>query len=268
LFKNICKSIGKIGNMNLFDLENKVAIVTGGNSGLGLAYAKGLVKSNCKVAIWGRNEQKNAESIAQLQELGGDVAAFVCDVTNENQCQEAFSATILRFGKVDICFANAGGSGKQGLLHKTSSEDWNAILDLNLNSVVNTYKPVIAHLIDRKSGGKLIVTSSIAALLGMGYAAGYATTKAAIMGLTRALAIELGRNNIQVNAILPGYIETEMSVNTPQAFKDGVARRIANGKIGTLEQMEGIAVFLASKHSDFITGQGIVMDGGHSIHPM
>jgi NAD(P)-dependent dehydrogenase (short-subunit alcohol dehydrogenase family) len=104
--------------------------------------------------------------------------------------------------------------------------------------------------------------------MGMGYASGYATTKAAVMGLTRALSIELGQNNIQVNAILPGYIETEMSVNTPQAFKDGVKRRVANGQIGQLNQMEGIAVFLASNQSDFITGQGIVMDGGHSIHPM
>jgi NAD(P)-dependent dehydrogenase (short-subunit alcohol dehydrogenase family) len=123
-------------------------------------------------------------------------------------------------------------------------------------------------LIERKSGGKLIVTSSIASLMGMGYAAGYATTKAAVMGLTRALAIELGRNNIQVNAILPGYVETDLSLDTPQNFKDSVKRRAANGQIGTLEQMEGIAVFLASKHSDFITGQGIVMDGGHTIHPM
>lgn len=254
--------------MNLFDLTGKVAIVTGGNSGLGLAYARGLVKSGCKVAIWARNEQKNTNALAELRAISGDVEAFACDVTDEKQCIEAFEATLARFGKVDCCFANAGGSGKQGLLHKTSLDDWKATLDLNLNSVVNTYKPVIAHLIDRKAGGKLVVTSSIAALMGMGYAAGYATTKAAVIGLTRALAIELGRNNIQVNAILPGYIETEMSVQTPQAFKDSVMKRSASGKMGTLEQMEGIAVFLASKHSDFMTGQGITLDGGHSIHPM
>ncbi len=253
---------------NIFDLSDKVAIVTGGNGGIGLAFAKGLVKSNCKVAIWGRNELKNNDALEVLRALGGDVQSFLCDVTKPDDCKSAFEATLSHFGKVDICFANAGGAGKQGLLHKSSLDDWNAILDVNLNSVVNTYQPVIAHLSERKVGGKLIVTSSIAALMGMGYAAGYATTKAAVMGLTRALAIELGRNNIQVNAILPGYIETELSSNTPQAFKDAVSRRIANGKIGTLEQMEGIAVFLASKHSDFITGQGIVMDGGHSIHPM
>jgi NAD(P)-dependent dehydrogenase (short-subunit alcohol dehydrogenase family) len=154
------------------------------------------------------------------------------------------------------------------MLHKSSTADWNAMLNLNLNSVVNTYKPMIAHLLERKAPGKLIVTSSEAAVLGMGYAAGYGTTKAAVLGLTRALAIELGRNNIQVNAILPGFVETEMSVETSSAFQEAAQRRSASGRVGTLEQMEGVAVFLASRHSDFMTGQGIVLDGGHSIHPM
>jgi NAD(P)-dependent dehydrogenase (short-subunit alcohol dehydrogenase family) len=254
--------------MDMFSLKGKVAIVTGGNGGVGLAFAKGLVKSGAQVAIWGRNAEKNAIAIAELNTLDGDVAAFICDVTDENQTIQAFADTIAHFGKVDICFANAGGSGKQGLLHKTSSAEWQAVINLNLNSVFNTYKPVIAHMIARNEGGKLIVTSSAAAVMGTGYAVGYATTKAAVLGLTRALAIELGRNNIQVNAILPGYIETEMSIQTPPAFQEATRRRSATGKIGTLEQMEGVAVFLASKHSDFMTGQGIILDGGHSIYPM
>jgi NAD(P)-dependent dehydrogenase (short-subunit alcohol dehydrogenase family) len=253
---------------NIFNLTGKIGIITGGNSGIGLAYAKGLVKSGAKVAIWGRNPEKNKEAIEVLRALGGDIEAFICDVTNETECLKTFEETLSRFGKIDFCFANAGGSGKAGMLHKTSSEDWNAVIDLNLNSVVNTCKPVINHLIEQKNGGKLIVTSSVAAHLGMGYATGYATTKAAVMGLTRALAIELGRYDIQVNAVLPGYIETEMSVNTPVAFREATRRRSANGKNGTLEQMEGIAVFLASSHSDFMTGQGVILDGGHTIHPM
>jgi NAD(P)-dependent dehydrogenase (short-subunit alcohol dehydrogenase family) len=254
--------------MNLFSLEGKVAIVTGGNGGVGLAFAKGLVKAGAQVAIWGRNPEKNEEAIRQLQALGGDVAAFLCDVIDETQTIKAFEETVAHFGKVDICFANAGGSGKQGMLHKTSRADWDAVVNLNLNSVVNTYKPVIAHLIARKASGKLIVTSSAAAVMGTGYAAGYATTKAAVLGLTRALAIELGRNDIQVNAILPGFIETEMSLKTPSAFQEAAKRRSATGRIGTLEQMEGVAVFLASQHSDFMTGQSLILDGGHSIHPM
>jgi NAD(P)-dependent dehydrogenase (short-subunit alcohol dehydrogenase family) len=254
--------------MNLFNLADKVAIVTGGNGGVGLAFAKGLVKAGAKVAIWGRNADKNEEAILELQALGGEVAAFVCDVTDETQTIKACADTIAHFGKVDICFANAGGSGKQGMLHKTSSTEWDSVINLNLNSVVNTYKPVIAHLLARKAPGKLIVTSSAAAVMGMGYAAGYATTKAAVLGLTRALAIELGRNDIQVNAILPGFVETDMSVKTPVAFQEAAKRRSATGRVGTLEQMEGIAVFLASHHSDFMTGQSLVIDGGHSIHPM
>ena len=252
----------------MFSLEGKTAIVTGGNSGVGLAYAKGLIKSGAKVMIWGRNTEKNAAAVLELKQLGGDAHALLCDVTDPKQCQTAFEETVKILGKIDICFANAGGAGKQGMLHKISDEDWNAIIKINVNSVVYTFRPIIAYLAERKMGGKLIVTSSVAANLGTAYAVGYATTKSAVMGLTRALAIELGRYNIQVNAILPGYIETELSINTPEVFKDATKRRSATGKHGTLEQLEGVAVFLASTHSDFMTGQGLVLDGGHTIHPL
>lgn len=254
--------------MNLFDLTGQVALVTGGNGGIGLAFAKGLLKSGATVIIWGRNKAKNADALDQLRPLSENVAAFVCDVTDEQQVVSTFAQTVAHVGKVDVCFANAGGSGSPGRLHEMSADEWKAVLDLNLTSVVNTYKPMIAHLLDRQAPGKLIVTSSEAALLGTGFTAGYGTTKAAVMGLTRALAIELGRNKIQVNAILPGFIETDMSTKTSSAFQQAARRRSASGLIGTLEQMEGVAVFLASKHSDYMTGQGIVLDGGHSIHPM
>lgn len=255
--------------MELFDLKDKVAIITGGNGGIGLAYAKGLVKAGAKVAIWGRNAEKNELAKKELEDLGGEVMVVTADLTDAVEAREAFSATQAHFGKVDICFANAGGAGPQGQrLHQVSEDDWNAVIDLNLNSVVNTYKPVIAHLLEREAPGKLIVTSSIAALMGTGFSAGYATTKSAVLGLTRSLAVELGNKGIQVNAILPGYIETEMSSNAPEAFKEATLRRSCSGKNGTLEQMEGIAVFLASKSSDFMTGQSIVLDGGHTIYPV
>ncbi|MEM6319544.1 MAG: SDR family NAD(P)-dependent oxidoreductase [Bacteroidota bacterium] len=251
--------------MELFSLKGKVALVTGGNGGIGLAYAKGLIKAGAKVAIWGRNTTKNANAIKVLRDMGGDVADFVCDLTDSAEVDEAFSATMAHFGQVDVCFANAGGGGPRGMLHKTDDAAWESVLDLNLNSVVYTYRKVINQLLERKAPGKLIVTSSVAGLMGMGYAVGYSTTKAAVLGLTRSLAVELGRNNIQVNAILPGYIETEMSLDTPQSFKDAATRRI--GKAGQLEDMEGIAVYLASNASNFMTGQSIVLDGGHMIHP-
>ena len=251
----------------MFDLSDHVALVTGGNGGLGLAMARGLVKAGASVAIWGRNPQKNRDAIADLRALGGNVEAFACEVTDPPQIARAFAATLERFGKVDSCFANAGGSGPTAMLHQLPDEQWAGVLDLNLNSVVQTYKAVIPHLLERGAGGKLIATSSIAAQLGTPFHAGYATTKAALLGLTRSLAIELGRGNIQVNAILPGYIATEMSLDTSQAFRDAAKRRSAAGDVGQLEDMEGIAVYLASTHSRFLTGQGIVIDGGQSIYP-
>ncbi len=249
-------------------MKDKVAIVTGGNGGIGLAYARGLVKAGAKVAIWGRNTDKNDLTKKELEKLGGKVMSFTADLKEASKAREAFQATLDHFGKVDICFANAGGAGPQGRLHEISDLDWNDVVDLNLNSVVKTYKPVIQHLLERKAPGKLIVTSSIAALIGTGFASGYATTKSAVLGLTRALAVELGSKGIQVDAILPGYIETEMSLKSPEVFREATLRRSCSWKNGTLEQMEGIAVFLASKSSDFMTGQSIVLDGGHTIYPL
>ncbi|GAB5483418.1 MAG: SDR family oxidoreductase [Parasphingorhabdus sp.] len=252
----------------MFDLSGEVAVVTGGNGGLGLAFCRGLVKQGSKVAIWGRNEEKNAAAVSELQGMGGDVEAFACDVTDQSQIDEAFAQTLARFEKVDSCFANAGGGGYRGPSHMTDRQVWLDTIDLNLMSVVQTWKPVTAHLMKRQAPGRLIVTSSVAGLVGTGGAAGYSTTKAAVLGLVRALAVELGQAGIRVNAILPGYIETEMSLDTPQSFKDGAKRRAAIGRIGKLEDMEGVAAFLASKESDFMTGQNIVLDGGHSIFPL
>ncbi|MEM7701561.1 MAG: SDR family NAD(P)-dependent oxidoreductase [Pseudomonadota bacterium] len=252
----------------MFDLTGHVSIVTGGNGGLGLAYGRGLVKAGAKVAVWGRNPEKNTAAVQTLRALGGEVEAFSCDVTDEANIAEAFAGTLDRFGQVDSCFANAGGGGFRGASHKVGREQWLDTVDLNLMSVVQTWGPVTDHLLKRQAPGRLIVTSSVAAVLGTGGAAGYSTTKAAVVGLTKAMAVELGRSGIRVNAILPGFIETEMSLDTSEEFQNSARRRSAIGRIGTLEDMEGIAVFLASQHSDFITGQSIVMDGGHSIFPM
>ena len=252
----------------MFDLNGHVALVTGGNGGLGLAMAKGLVKAGAGVAIWGRNAEKNTAAVEALSAIGGNAAAFACDVTNTESSAQAFEQTIARFGKVDSCFANAGGSGARGPFHKLTDEDWRQTVDLNLSSVTASFRLAIAHWLDRKSPGKLIVTSSIAGLIGIPMGSPYCATKAAVQGLVRALAIEYGRAGIQVNAILPGFIETEMSLDTPQAFQDGAKRRAASGEIGQLEDMEGIAVYLASTESRFMTGQCLVLDGGHTIFPL
>lgn len=252
----------------MFNLTGTVALVTGGNGGLGLAYARGLVKAGAKVAIWGRNEEKNAAAVSELRELGGDAKAWVCDVTNEDDVKARFADTLEHFGHVDSVFANAGGGGFRGASHKTSRENWLGTIDLNLMSVVHTFSVATEHMLARKKGGRLIVTSSVASLVGTGGAAGYSTTKAAVVGLVQALAVELGAAGIRANAILPGFIETEMSLDTSQAFQDSARRRSAIGRIGKLEDMEGPAVFLASQESDFMTGRCLILDGGHTIHPL
>lgn len=255
-------------NNKIFDLSGHVALITGGNGGLGLAMAKGLVKAGASVAIWGRNAEKNAAAVAELGEMGGTAEAFACDVTDPASCATAFAATLGRFGKIDSCFANAGGSGVRGPFHTLSTEDWQRSNELNVSSVIDTFKLAIAHWLERKAPGKLIVTSSVAAVIGLPMATPYSTTKAAVEGLVRGLAIEYGRAGIQANAILPGFIETEMSLDTPQYFQDGAKRRAASGEIGRLEDMEGIAVFLASRESRFMTGQSLILDGGHTIFPL
>jgi len=252
----------------MFDLTGHVAVITGGNGGIGLAFGRGLAKCGAKIAIWGRNAEKNAAAVSELRGLGAEAEAFQVDVTQVTDIQRGFEETINHFEKIDSCFANAGGPGAVGYLHQSNEETWNHTMDLNVNSVVNTFKPIIEHLLAQKAPGKLIVTSSAAAVMGTGFAASYATSKAAVVGLARSLAVELGPNNIQVNALLPGYVETDFVVDTSQAFKDAAERRSCLPRRAQAKDMEGIAVFMASPHSDFMTGHALVMDGGHTIHPM
>lgn len=252
----------------LFDLSGHVALVTGGNGGLGLAMATGLVRASASVAIWGRSEEKNAAAVEALQQIGGTTRSFVADVTDQASSAAAFAETVAAFGHIDSCFANAGGAGVRGAFVDLDRDSWTATNDLNILSVIDTFQLATRHWLDRKAKGKLVVTSSVAALLGLPNSAGYCLTKAAVTGLVRSLAVELGPKSIQVNAILPGFIETEMSLNTPKAFQDACRRRAASGEIGKLADMEGIAVYLASQQSNFMTGQALVLDGGHSIFPM
>lgn len=251
----------------MFDLSDHTALVTGGNGGLGLAFARGLLKSGASVAIWGRNPEKNAAALEELQSISPKVASFQCDVTDAEMCSEVFSNTVETLGPVHSCFANAGGAGPQGPFTATSDEQWADGWALNVGSVINTYRPFVSELKRSKQPGKLIVTSSIAATIGTGFSASYGTTKAAVLGLTRALAVELGPVGITANAIMPGYVESDLTASQADSFKETALRRSTIGRLGVPEDMEGVAVFMASRHSNYINGQGIVMDGGHTIFP-
>ena len=252
----------------MFDLSEHVALVTGGNAGLGLGMARGLAKAGADIAIWGRNRERNAAACAELEALGATAAAFDCDVTDYTAVDRAMAETLDCFGRLDSCFANAGGSGARGPLLGLPPEAWQQTMDLNFHSVVSTFRVAARQFTAQGSGGRLVVTSSIAALLGIPGGGGYSASKAAVAGLVRALAVELAPTGITANAILPGYIETEMSLDTPQAFRDAPLRRTPSGRIGTLEDLEGIAVFLASAESRLMTGQSLVLDGAHTIYPM
>ena len=195
----------------MFDLKGHVALVTGGNMGLGFGLARGLAKAGASIAIWGCNAEQNAKAAAELRTLGADAADFVCDVTDAAAVDAAVAATLERFGRLDSCFANAGGSGVRGPFLSLEPQAWHDTMDLNFHSVINILR-------DAGHGGRLVVTSSVASIIGLP-GGGYSSSKAAVNGLVRQLAIELSAAQITVNAILPGYIETEMSLDTPASIR-------------------------------------------------
>ena len=251
--------------MNLFDLSGQVVVVTGGNGGIGLAMARGLVKAGANVAIWGRNEDKNKAAVAELAQLGsGSAEAFACDVAHDEQIARAMSATIDRFGKVDSCFANAGVGG-HGSLNEMTPEIWDAPMAVNARGTALTYRYVTEHLIERGDGGKLIATSSGQSIMGVNRSSAYAASKAAINGLTRGAAFELARHQITANALLFGFYETDMTAAADPRFAEWMTKRIPLRRFGDHNGLEGLAVFFASPHSDYITGQCLPVDGGLCI---
>ena len=256
--------------MDLFDLTGRTAIITGGNGGLGLAMARGLAKAGANVAIWARNPEKNAAACAQIGALGqGDVIALACDVADETAIETAMAATLAAFGRVDVCFANAGISGAGTAIPDITREGWDHTLAVNTRGPALTYKHVTRHMIARAKagdpGGKLIATSSGQSIMGVNRSSDYAASKAALNALTRAAAFELARHQITANALLFGFYETDITAKAHPRFAEWMARRIPLRRPGDHAGLEGLAVFLASPHSDYITGQCLPVDGGLSI---
>ncbi|KUO54068.1 MAG: 3-oxoacyl-ACP reductase [Sphingomonadales bacterium BRH_c3] len=251
--------------MNLFDLSGKTAVITGGNSGIGLAFARGLIKSGADVAIWARNEAKNAAAVDELNALGsGTAVAFPCDVAEEETIASAMASTLDRLGKVDICFANAG-IGQGMALPEMTAEAWDRVMAVNARGPALTYRYVSEHMVERGEGGKLIATSSGQSIMGVNRSSNYAASKAAVNGLTRAAAFELARYKITANALLFGFYETDLTAQADPRFAEWMTKRIPLRRFGDHEGLEGLAVFFASSHSDYITGQCLPVDGGLSI---
>jgi NAD(P)-dependent dehydrogenase (short-subunit alcohol dehydrogenase family) len=256
--------------MELFDLTGRTAIITGGNGGLGLAMARGLAKAGANIAIWARKGPKNAAARDELAALGsGEVIALACDVAEEDEIAAAMDATRAALDRVDVCFANAGISGAGTAIPDITAEGWDCTMSVNTRGAALVYKHVSRHMIARAAagdaGGKLIATSSGQSIMGVNRSSDYAASKAALNGLTRAAAFELARYQITANALLFGYYETEITAQADPKFGEWMAKRIPLRRPGDHAGLEGLAVFFASPHSDYITGQCLPVDGGLCI---
>jgi 2-deoxy-D-gluconate 3-dehydrogenase len=247
--------------MDLFDLEGKAALVTGGNGGIGLGMAKGLAAAGAKLAIAGRDKAKNREA---LQALPGAVA-IEADLTDERACRAAVEEAAARLGRLDILVNNAGTNVRKRP-EEYSLEEWKFVMDTNLTSAFVAAQAAYP-LLKRAGGGKMVNIGSMMSLFGAAFVAPYGASKGGIVQLTRALACAWAKDNIQVNAVLPGWIDTAL---TQRARKDiaglneNVLRRTPAGRWGVPGDLSGIAVFLCSRASDFVTGTAIPVDGGYS----
>jgi NAD(P)-dependent dehydrogenase (short-subunit alcohol dehydrogenase family) len=254
------------GGPALFDLHGRVGLVTGGNSGIGLGYARGLAKAGARLAIWGRDTARNAEAVAELEKLGAEAAGFACDVASEPEVVAATAATLERFGRIDACFANAG-FGMAAPFLETTLEDWNRVLPVNLTGVFLTFREVAKHMVARGGGGKLIAISSIGEIFGMARQLSYAASKGALGTMVRSLAVELARHDIQVNGVQPGWIVTDATKALLEwkVFNDTIVHRTPARRWGTPDDVAGACVYLASNAARFHTGDTLRVDGGYSV---
>ncbi len=252
---------------DLFDLSGHVALVTGGNSGIGLGMAEGLAAHGADVAIWGTNESKNSAAAEQLSQHGTKVLALKCDVGDEAQVEASFAATLEALGKVDSCFANAGIGGGGFKFIELPTEDWHKVLRVNLDGVFFTLRAAVRHMVDRGEGGSIAVTTSGSTLMGAPRNQPYASSKGAVIALMKGIAVEHARDGIRANAILPGWIETPMTAPAFgwDKFVDKVLPRVPLRRWGTGDDFAGVAVYLASDASKYHTGDVLVLDGGYAI---
>lgn len=252
-----------------FDLTGKVALVTGGNGGIGLGFARGMAKAGADVCIWGTNTEKNAAAEAELQAINPSCTSMQCDVSDEEQVEGAMTALLARYGHLDGCFPNAGvGNQNSKPFFEHTNEDWFRTLDVNLNGVFYTLRAATRHMVERGEGGTLVMTSSGSAIQGAAKSQAYASSKGAMLALTLSLATELARYNITSNAILPGWVETAMTERAMgyDKFVENVMPRIPIRRWGQPEDFEAIAVYFMSEAARWHTGDFVKIDGGFSIY--
>ena len=247
----------------MFELNGKVAIVTGGNGGIGLGMARGLAGAGARVVVAARNREKSA---AAREELGARALAIEVDVTHEDSVAALVRETVKQCGRLDILVNNAGINIRKAP-DALSLAEWREVLDTNLTSAYLCSHAAYPEM--RKAGaGKIVNIGSMLSIFGAGFAPAYAASKGGIVQFTKACASAWAKDNIQVNAILPGWIDTALTRRAREqipGLHENVLKRTPAGRWGTTDDFHGIAVFLASGASDFITGAAITVDGGYSI---
>lgn len=251
---------------NPFDLTGKVAIVTGGNTGLGLGMAKGLAAAGASIVIADRNGSNSQDAKRELEAEGRKVLSVTADVTDKAQIDGMVAAALKEFGRIDILINNAG-IGLGGPPESLSLADWQTTIDVNLTAPFACAQAVYPSL-KAQGGGKIINISSILGNLATPNGPSYAASKGGIINLTRSLAQAWASDNIQVNAILPGWIDTDLTKRARDFRKelhDKVLTRVPAKRWGKPQDLAGVAVFLSSAASDFVTGTGITVDGGYSV---
>lgn len=251
-----------------FDLTGKVAVVTGGNGGIGLGFARALAAAGADVSIWGTNPEKNAAAEKELQAINSSASAVQCNVAEEAQVEECMASVIERYGRIDGCFPNAGiGTKNQKPFFEHSNEDWHSVLDVNLTGVFFTLRAATRQMVEQGEGGSLVLTSSGTAIQGSAKGQAYAASKGAMLAMMMGLSVEMARYGITSNAIIPGWIETDMTAGLFgwDKFVDNVMPRIPMRRWGQPDDFGAIAVYLMSEASRWHTGDVIKIDGGFSI---
>lgn len=249
------------------DLSGKVFLITGGNSGIGLGMAEGIAAAGGSLAIWGRRSEKNEQAVATLKALGADARSYVCDVGDEQQIIETMAQTVADFGRLDGCIANAGRSGTGTPFLEMTMKEWRSIMAVNLDSVFVTLREAGKVLVAQGTGGSLAAVSSTSAIHGAAGNEAYGTSKTAINGLVRALAVGLARHQIRVNSLVPGWTKTELAgpAFANEKFRDVTTRRTPVRRWAESSEFREVGVFLMDPSLTFHTGQEVVVDGGYTI---
>jgi 2-deoxy-D-gluconate 3-dehydrogenase len=255
------------GNDSLFDLNGRVAVVTGGNRGIGRSMALGLARAGAAVAVLARNAEHNERVLAELANIGKPALVLPLDVTDRAALAPAVAEVERALGGIDILINNAGIALRAGGVLNETADIWDKTIETHLNASFLLSQLVAKSMIQRGRGGKIINLASMYSIFGSGLVPSYSAAKGAIVQLTKSLAIELAPYNIQVNAIAPGWIETDMTaVHRSSPMNDQIIGRTPAKRWGKADELIGATVFLASRAADFITGATLPVDGGYSIY--